>query len=376
MPGNFDVGREPDYMILIAYIVLGFSAIQFAISLINIVFREKPRQGKLHGEPLVSVLIPARNEESNIGKLLGDLQKQNYNNVEIIVFDDQSEDKTADVVKSFSAADSRIRLLKSSSLPEGWLGKNHACHSLSLAARGDYFLFPDADVRISGGIIGSILSFASEKKLALVSVFPKQVMLSAGEKATVPVMNYILLSLLPLILVRKSFFPSLAAANGQFMFFDATVYKAVRPHERLKTNRVEDIETARMLKRLGYRIACLAGNDEIKCRMYQGFKEAVNGFSKNVTCFFGNSFLLAFLFWIITTAGFIYVLVFLQWQIFMLYMFLFLLTRVFVSVASEQNISVNLAYMVPQQISLGIIVFRALINRIKGEYLWKGRSVR
>jgi len=363
-------------VIWLAYTVIGFTAIQFLVSLINLLFSEKPRHEKVNGNPTVSVLIPARNEEANIANLLEGLQNQAYGNIEIIVFDDMSEDRTAETVMRFAEKDKRIRLIRSSGLPGGWLGKNYACHSLAMPAGGEWLLFLDADVKISGNIIENILGFAVLENLALVSIFPAQEMVTRGEKATVPVMNYILLSLLPLILVRRSFFPSLAAANGQFMFFNSKIYKKELPHKKLKANKVEDIETARMFKRLGYRIACLTGDDTIRCRMYRGFNDAVNGFSKNVACFFGNSLTAAFLFWLITTAGFIPVLLSLPGGFFAGYVAMYVLTGIFVSASSRQSIAGNILYLVPRQLSLGFFIYRAFYNRMFRNYQWKGRSIK
>jgi cellulose synthase/poly-beta-1,6-N-acetylglucosamine synthase-like glycosyltransferase len=142
---------------------------------------------------LVSVLIPARNEEKNIAKLLNDLLDHDYKNIEILVFNDQSTDKTAEIVTGFSQKDSRVKLINSDGLPEGWLGKNHACHSLSKLAKGKYLLFLDSDVRIGNGIIRQTCTFSDKHKLGLLSIFPRQIMVSAGEKAAVPLMHFILL---------------------------------------------------------------------------------------------------------------------------------------------------------------------------------------
>ncbi len=92
--------------------------------------------------------------------------------------------------------------LSGTTLPEGFTGKNHACHQLSLSARGDYFLFMDADVRVKGALLEEALSWMLKKDLALLSIFPVQKMKSFGEKISVPLMNWILLSLLPLPLIR------------------------------------------------------------------------------------------------------------------------------------------------------------------------------
>lgn len=363
-------------MIYIAYFVLAFTSLQLLVSFTNLLFRERLRDRKIKNNPLVSVLIPARNEDGNIGNILKDLQSQAYTNIEIIVFNDQSDDRTAEIVLEFAKSDKRINLINSEGLPQGWLGKNFACHSLSQSAKGDYFLFLDADVRTSEGIISNSIAFIEKYDLSLVSIFPRQIISTFGEKITVPNMNYILLSLLPLVLVRKLPFPSMAAANGQFMMFNSKIYKSIYPHELMKGNKVEDIEIARFLKKKKFRIACLTGDKTIMCRMYPGFTEAVNGFSKNVTAFFGNSLLLSLLFWIITTFGFIPVISAMSITLIIFFFSAYILTRIFISVTSEQNLFLNLFLFIPQQISCGLFIYKAFTNRLFKDYQWKGRSIK
>ena len=362
-------------MNVLAYIILGFSIIQFLVALVNLVFSQPfPKSGN-NQNPLVSVLIPARNEEKNIGNILSDLQQNQYKNLEIIVFNDQSEDKTAEIVREFAKADNRIKLLDSPFLPDGWLGKNHACYSLAKNATGKYFLFLDADVRITGEVIAGAIAFSEKNQLGLISVFPRQIMKSLGEWITIPNMNYILLTLLPLILVRKTGIQSLAAANGQFMFFDAKIYNQFQPHEKMKSAKVEDILIARYFKKSKIKIACISAKNAIECRMYNGFGEAVNGFSKNVTMFFGNSFLAAILFWLVTGFGFIAVLVGLPVFVFYIYLLLLILTRAAVSVTSGQNAIINILLIVPQQIALGLFIFKAIENKFRKRLVWKGRNI-
>jgi glycosyltransferase involved in cell wall biosynthesis len=363
-------------MVILAYIVLFFTALQLIAALMNLLPGASLPEKNDSSSELVSVLIPARNEEKNIGKILQDLTRQEYSNIEIIVFDDQSEDKTRMIVEGFSASDKRIRLVTSPGLPEGWLGKNHACHSLSDYAKGVYLLFLDADVTIKNNTIGKAVTLAKKHGLSLISIFPKQVIVSCGEKITVPNMNYILLSLLPLVLVRKSKFISLSAANGQFMFFSAGVYHSIKPHSLMKSDKVEDISMSRYLKENNHKIACLVGDDNISCRMYSGFTDAVEGFSKNVIAFFGNSFFPAIGFWLITSFGFLAPLLFLSRNLFFVYLTAYLLTRVLISIASFQSILENLVFIIPLQLSMGIFIYKAFINKYFGKFQWKGRSIK
>jgi glycosyltransferase involved in cell wall biosynthesis len=363
-------------MLFIAWFVFVFTILQLVITLANLFISSKLPEGSIKENPLVSILIPARNEENNIGNILNDLLNQNYQEIEVIIFNDLSTDKTAEIIKEFAETDTRIKLINSDHLPDGWLGKNWACHSLSKQARGEYLLFLDADVRLSNGIIIKAISYINRLKAALVSIFPKQIIKTTGEKITVPNMNFILLSLLPLVLVRKSVFSSLAAANGQFMLFNSEIYKSLNPHEKMKNNKVEDIEIARYLKMSKYKIACLVGDKSVQCRMYKGFNEAVNGFSKNVTAFFGNSLILSFIFWLVTTFGFIFILMKLTFPLFITWLIAYILIRIIISAVSEQNAMENLLFLIPQQISLGLFLYHAFINKNIKTYQWKDRNIK
>lgn len=362
-------------MIYIAWLILCFTILQLLVAFINLISRPQLRNVPSSYEGLVSVLIPVRNEEHTIPYILNDLIHQEYQNIEILVFDDESEDNSAALINEFTERDSRIQLISSKGLPAGWLGKMHACHVMSQQAKGEYFLFMDADVRVRENAILKAVAYMQRHSLGLLSVFPKQDMKTMGEWLAVPTMNYILLSLLPLILIRFSRYPSLSAANGQFMLFQASLYHTFLPHEKMKMNLVEDIAISRLYKRNRISVACLVGDETIQCRMYTGFLAAIHGFSKNIIVFFGNSFLLALLFWLTTTMGFAVVLSFLPLNIFILYLIVYLSIRVMVSLISRQNILVNIICIIPHQITIGIFVTQAIINTLSNKYLWKGRYI-
>lgn len=362
-------------MIYLAAFIFIFTMMQLIVAAANLLFKPNLRNYHHQTEKLVSVLIPARNEVRNIGIILSDIINLQYSNLEIIVFDDQSDDGTGEIVSAMAEADSRIKLITSEGLPAGWLGKNFACHSLSSYAKGEYLLFLDADVRIRSDIIQKTVAYAERFHLGLLSIFPKQISLTSGEKMSVPIMNYILLSLLPLPLVQWSHFASLSAANGQFMLFNSKIYKALLPHELMKNNKVEDIAIARFFKQKEISIACLTGDKSIGCRMYSSFGEAVNGFSKNITAFFGNSYLLALIFWLITTFGFIPVIIALSVNFIAVYIVIFLMIRLIISITSHQRIFDNFLFFIPQQLVIGLVIFRAFLNKYFFHYQWKGRSI-
>jgi len=162
--------------------------------------------------PLVSVLIPARNEEKNIGRCLRSLSKQDYQNLEILVLDDNSSDGTGRVssdgtgrvVEKLSKKDTRIRLIRGHSLGRGWKGKSYACHQLSGEATGEYYVFTDADTLHFPNSISSSLGAMISARLDALSVFPKQIMVSIHERMIVIFINLAVLALMPLGMIRKT----------------------------------------------------------------------------------------------------------------------------------------------------------------------------
>lgn len=365
-------------MELIIYIILVFLFLQFLVALSNLLFRIKlPRNPlKIKDEPLVSVLIPARNEENNLPILVNDILSQNYPNFEIIIYNDASNDNTGIIAGNFSQKYSFIKVINGISLPEGWYGKPYACWNLGKHAKGDYLLFLDADVRISGNILRRSISYMQSKKLGLISIFPKQIMVSFGEKLVVPLMNIILLSLLPLVTVRSRFFPSLSAANGQFMLYNRDTYNKFNPYEQFKSNRVEDIAIAYFLKKNRVPVACFLGDDEITCRMYSSFSEAIKGFAKNVISFFRNSTLFALFYVFVNTFSLPVSLYFADFQFFIAVFTIQLTTLFIIFILSNQSVIFNILTQPIRQIVLIFLIFKSLIERRKKGYLWKGRYVK
>ncbi|MBC7475140.1 MAG: glycosyltransferase family 2 protein, partial [Candidatus Sericytochromatia bacterium] len=274
---------------LIYYILYAFYIILFLVSFINLVSQPILKRTSKNNDDFISILIPARNEEDNIKIILNSIIFQEYKNYEIIVLDDDSKDQTENIVLDYSKKYQQIKLINGKSIPSKWLGKNWACHQLANEANGEYLLFLDADTVIESGLINSSLEFIKKNDLKLLSIFPQQIMSSFGEKLIVPLMNNILLSLLPLILIPLSKIDSLAAANGQFMLFQANNYKENNWHQQAKNKITEDITIIRMMKKQGFRCATLLGNNLIKCRMYKSLKEGINGFSKNIVLMLGDS---------------------------------------------------------------------------------------
>jgi len=262
--------------------LLSLILINFIIN--NIVYRDVskfilPLKMQKKG-PLVSVLIPARDEEKNIGRCLRSLSKQDYNNIEILVLDDNSSDGTGRIIEKFSKKDTRIRLIQGRSLDRGWKGKSYACHQLSREAAGEYYVFTDADTLHFPNSASSALGALISKRLDVLSVFPKQIMVSVHERMVVIFINIAVLALMPLGLIRKMKSPKISIANGQFLLFKRSVYESIGGHRSIKNDIIEDVAISKQVKKHGFRFMVFDGRSTVYCRMYDGFKGVVRGFSK------------------------------------------------------------------------------------------------
>ena len=363
-------------MKVLAIFILAFLALRTLISLINLLSGLHLPTKKPSTFPKVSVLIPARNEEAVIGQLLNGLQQLDYPDFEVIVCDDHSSDNTEEILNWFAGDNARIHWFLGEKLPEDWLGKNFACHQLAQKASGKYLIFLDADVELSKDALTKAVAFFQQKRLSLLSVFPHQKMESFSEQITVPVMNWILQSLLPMILVQKTGTSSLSAANGQFMMFDAENYRNVQWHSKVRNQNVEDIRLARMVKAIGLKMAVLLGNHDIYCRMYHHLDEAVLGFSRNIHEYFGGKRIVMFGFWLTVCFGPWIVWSVLGNYFLGLFVVLAITSRICVAGANRQNIIGSVLLHLLQMISFTTIVFYNIYRRIKRDTEWKGRKIR
>ncbi len=364
-----------DFMFYLALFVWVFTGCRLLVAAANLFTRQWLQAGDPAGTHTISVLVPARDEEQNIATLLNSIVAQEYTQWECLVYDDLSEDRTAEIVLAYGSDDPRIKLIKGTELPAGWLGKNHACHLLALQATGRYLLFADADIRMGKTLLKDSLAHLQKHRLAMCSIFPQQIMQSTGEKLSIPLMNWILVSLLPLLLTRTSRHPSLAAANGQFMLFDAEIYRQHLFHRLFRTKAAEDIAIARHMKRLGLRIHTLLSKGQVQCRMYRSLSEAMRGFSKNVVAFFGSSTLLGLTYALITTFGIIpvWLTMGIVWAV--AYLGSTLVIRMLVALASKQSILHNTLTAPLQQLIFVAVMINALYNKTRKKNIWKGRYI-
>lgn len=362
-------------MIIAIYFVLFFLILRFVVTVFNFVSDPKLRRVSRHYTELVSILIPVRNEEANIIDLLLSIQKQDYQDYEVLVLDDNSTDSTYQICSAFAQNDTRFQIIKGKELPSGWLGKNYACHQMAKQAKGEYLMFIDADEQVNDSLINSAIHRIKLNKLSLLSLFTNQTMLTMGENMVVPLMHFMLLNLLPVRLVLLVKNTSIAAASGQFMFFNAADYRKNNWHQQVKDNVVEDVEIMRLVKANKLNGEALLANCMISCRMYNSYIESLNGFSKNFLAAFNYSILAFLVFLVLLIGGPILIIITMNLPLILFTLGLIVLTRVMISLSSGQNALYNVVLHPLQMLSLTIIAYMAIQKYLTKTNTWKGRRV-
>jgi glycosyltransferase involved in cell wall biosynthesis len=241
--------------------------------------------------PRVSVLVPARNEEENLGRLLPSLLAQDYPAFEVVVVDDASEDGTWAVLEAH--AHPRLRPLRGGGPPPGWLGKPYALHTAAAHATGALFLFLDADAALrDGGALRRLVErFAAAEAGApgatVLTGLPQFVGDGGGLLLT-SLVPFAVLSALPVALVPRTRAPSLSALNGQVWMMAAAAYRRHEPHRMVAAEVLEDVMIGRYAKRAGLRLVFLDLSGEVVVRMYRSWGEAWRGFRKNAYLVWGG----------------------------------------------------------------------------------------
>lgn len=231
--------------------------------------------------PLVSVCIPARNEENNIRRCVEAVLNQDYPNLEVIVLDDRSTDATSEILRQLAAQNDKLKIISGSDLPEGWAGKPHALYQASAIARGQWLCFVDADTFLAPNALSSVYAKAIETKADLFTIMTRQILGSFWERTVMPlVMTALSVGFSP----RKVNDPSRrdAVANGQFIFIKRSIYDLIGGHERIKDQIVEDKALSENVKWNGHRLVVANGMQVVSTRMYTSLPTMWEGWTKNI----------------------------------------------------------------------------------------------
>ncbi len=231
--------------------------------------------------PEVSIIIPARNEEANLGDCLRSLVGQDGVSHEVIVVDDGSTDGTRGIAKSFAG----VRVIAAPPLPPGWTGKNNAVVAGAAAARGAWLLFTDADTMHVPGSLARALAEGKEHGADMLSYSPEQIAVTFWEMAVLPVVFAELAREYPPKEVSDPASP-IAAANGQYILIRREAYEAVGGHRAIADNLLEDVALARAMKAAGRKIRFRYAADVVRTRMYRNFRQLREGWTKNLALLF------------------------------------------------------------------------------------------
>ncbi|REK15556.1 MAG: glycosyltransferase [Planctomycetota bacterium] len=229
----------------------------------------------------VSILIPARDEEQSISNCLRAVLADDSNDMEVIVLDDGSIDRTAALVLELAATDPRLRLEHAPPLPEHWCGKQFACATLADLASGELLLFIDADVRLAPGAVARLSTAMEQQGLDLLSGFPRQETITIVERMVIPLMHFILLGFLPLGRMRRSRHPAYAAGCGQLMMVRRSSYHRAGGHAAIRESLHDGLRLPRAFREAGLLTDLCDATDLAVCRMYRNAAEVIRGLAKN-----------------------------------------------------------------------------------------------
>jgi chlorobactene glucosyltransferase len=278
------------------YHLIIFQAVILLIVLSNIWITRRVRHHSPPAVfPMVSVLIPARNEERSIASCVQSILAQDYPSFEVLVLDDQSSDGTRAILEKMAIATPALRILHGEPPSGNQVGKNWACSQLARQAQGELFFFTDADTLNRSDTLKTIVTTLMGEQADLLTGFPRQEVHTWGERLLVPFFSWAFLCFIPLALAYKFRLSFLSIAVGQMMLFRREAYLAIGGHESISSSVVDDMSLARQIKAegLSWRVSYIA--DLVSCQMYHSSREAIDGFTKNLFAAFDYR-LLPFLF--------------------------------------------------------------------------------
>ena len=280
--GGYSAFNDP-VMILLNVLQLFWIAIVIVYLVFNMLHlvRLKPESASPESAPMISICVPARNEERDIKNCLVSLLQQDYPNFEIIAVNDQSTDKTGEILHLLAQENARLAVINIDELPEGWLGKPHALHIGSKAAQGDYLLFTDADPVFEPNALSSALHLMMEKDLDLLTLMPGCEFVSFWERCVQPIIFGFIGMLSRFREINDPESPS-AMGFGAFLMFKRSAYEKIGGHEGVKNAVLEDVFLARNTKKAGLKMLVAEARAIFSIRMYHSLNEIWVGWRKNM----------------------------------------------------------------------------------------------
>src|SRR5271168_1665703 len=320
----------------------------------------------LAAQERISAIVPARNEELSIAACIDSLLAQ-PDVLEIIVVDDQSTDRTAQIVRERMRAHPQIKLLASGGVPNGWVGKNHAAAEGAQAATEAWLLFIDADAELLPGACARAREIATASNAGLVSFSPEQITVKWYEKALVP---FIYCRLAKRFTYKEVNDPKsrIAAANGQFLMIHRSVYDAIGGHASVAAEVLEDVAIAKRVKDAGYPMRFASGAGLVRTRMYRSFADMWEGWKKNLYRLSG----------VIPIIPFLLILFGLRYPLAIVAGVVLLLVR---QLTYGTELTRNrypfrlIIYYVPAVLLYASVLIASYRGYAKGKLAWKGREI-
>lgn len=328
-------------------------------------------------DPSISAIVPARDEQAVIAACVEALAGQPQI-AQILVVDDHSTDRTAEIVRGLLPVIPQLKLLEAGPLPDGWAGKNNAAWTGAHQAAGEWLLFTDADAVLLEGAAEKALRLAQDNDAALVSFSPEQILVHWYEKALVP--------LVYCRLARRFSFndvnnpaSKVAAANGQFLLVRRDAYDAIGGHAAVAGEILEDVALAILLKKAGYRIWFGSGAGLVQTRMYRSFRAMWQGWKKNLYRLMGGTPRAAFS-ELDSVVPWMTLLVLLTGIKLPVALFLGVLLLLFRQIAYGMELQRNhfrfsfILYYLPAVFLYSLVLWRSYRSHVRGRVQWKGRE--
>ncbi len=374
-------------MILLGLLSTLFLLVLIIIAVTNIKnFRKMETYPKSTRSPFVSILVPARNEEANIEACVNSLAAQNYPNFEIIILDDESTDKTWDILKKISSRFRKVRIIKGKPLPEGWIGKPWACHQLVLASSGELLLFTDADTRHDPTSVEKAVSAFYAEGADFLTALPDEETRTLAEKLTIPIMPFGISTFFPMKIAQQSSLPAFSISVGQFMLFRRQAYEKIGGYEAVRECVLDDVEMGRRIKAAGLEWRIVDATSLVSCRMYTNLEEVFDGFSKNLFATFSRKILIYIPVWLWLSIVFILPVIVIGlalagWVFSKEILFLSFLTVVLSLVVwsithLRFRYPIYLTFLYPLSVFLWVLMaIRSMLATIARQNKWKGRVI-
>jgi chlorobactene glucosyltransferase len=240
-----------------------------------------PSSVPVHDESKISVIIPARNEEQDIASSLRSVLNQEGADLEVIIVNDHSTDRTGDIIDEIVRADTRVRVLHNPPLTPGWLGKCNAMQYGATKASGDFLLFTDADIIHMPGCFSTVLHVMSRNACDFLSLFPLFKNLSFWENVNMPIYFFGVAKLLATPGLEAPDSPN-AVASGALMLIKTQVFRDIGGFEGVKEEMADDIGLARLLKARHYRVGYRLAPECLQVRLFKNNHDAFWGTTKNI----------------------------------------------------------------------------------------------